>query len=97
MHPTTRKNNKTTQPRIRQEKTQRKKQHHLCSKNRYKRGKNAGKTQNTSKKIVSTENQVSTNRKSLKGRQNGKTTPRGQPRCSQTRRQQNKKKISVSI
>ena len=52
---------------------QRKQQHCLCSQKCYKAEKNAGKEQNNSKKLFTTENKHSVNRKSPKGLQNNKT------------------------
>ena len=72
-----RKNGKTAEQKPKQENKQRKHQHYFHSQNRYKRWKNAGKTQNNREKIFFTENKISTNRKRRKWRQNGKTVTSG--------------------
>ena len=59
----------------------------------YKHKNNAGKTLNASKKFMPTENKLKTNRKSPKGRPDGKTVQRGRPSFSQARRQQGNKKF----
>lgn len=88
---TKRKNNKTAQPKPKQQKKQQKKQHYFCPEKRYKRNENAEEKPNERKKLVATKSKRKTHRKQPKGHQKGKTAQRGQPCLSQARCQQGDK------